>query len=210
MSGKIKTLIVDDEPNLLRALEACLRSEGFDTTTARSGPDALVKVAQSIPDLVLTDVRMPGMSGYELARHLRESPRTALVPIVLLTARTDTVDRIEGFRAGVDGYVIKPFIPDELVAMVKSILNRVERTHAQIARLIGRGQTDGNGFHDEKLTQTENRIAASVARGLTNKEIAAEMEISVRTVENHVSHILDKKHFHNRVEIARYVMERGA
>ena len=205
-----RLLIVDDEPNLLRALEACLRSEGFDTTTARSGPDALVKVAQSIPDLVLTDVRMPGMSGYELARHLRESPRTALVPIVLLTARTDTVDRIEGFRAGVDGYVIKPFIPDELVAMVKSILNRVERTHAQIARLIGRGQTDGNGFHDEKLTQTENRIAASVARGLTNKEIAAEMEISVRTVENHVSHLLDKKHFHNRVEIARYVMERGA
>lgn len=205
-----RLLIVDDEPNLLRALEACLRSEGFDITTARSGPDALVRVAQSIPDLVLTDVRMPGMSGYELARHLRESPRTALVPIVLLTARTDTVDRIEGFRAGVDGYVIKPFIPDELVAMVKSILNRVERTHAQIARLIGRGQTDGNGFHDEKLTQTENRIAASVARGLTNKEIAAEMEISVRTVENHVSHILDKKHFHNRVEIARYVMERGA
>ena len=169
-----------------------------------------MRVAQTVPDLVLTDVRMPGMSGYELAQHLRENPRTALVPIVLLTARTETGDRIEGFRAGVDGYVIKPFIPDELVAMIKSILNRVERTHAQIARLIGRAQTDGNRFHDEKLTQTENRIAASVARGLTNKEIAAEMEISVRTVENHVSHILDKKHFHNRVEIARYVMERGA
>jgi DNA-binding NarL/FixJ family response regulator len=70
-------------------------------------------------------------------------------------------------------------------------------------------RTEGNGLQDKNLTQTESRIAASVARGLTNKEIAAEMEISVRTVENHVSHILDKKHFHNRVEIARYVMERG-
>src|ERR1043165_3140596 len=75
---------------------------------------------------------------------------------------------------------------------------KVECTHAQIAPLIDRAQIHGNGFRDERLTQTENRIAASVARGLTNKEIAAEMEISVRTVENHVSHIPDKKHFHNR------------
>jgi DNA-binding NarL/FixJ family response regulator len=205
-----RLLIVDDEPKLLTALEGCLSAEGFEIITARSGPDALAKAAQTVPDLVLTDVRTPGLSGYELARRLRESPRTALVPIVLLTATTESVDRIEGFRAGVDAYVIKPFIPDELVAMIKSIITRVERTHAQIARLINRAKNDGNSFHDERLTVTENRIAASVARGLTNKEIAAEMEISVRTVENHVSHILDKKHFHNRVEIARYVMERGA
>src|SRR5689334_6851750 len=192
-----RLLIIDDEPNFLRALEGCLRAEGFDITTARSGSDALVKVAQMLPDLVLTDVRMPGMSGYELIHHLRDSPRTALLPIVLLTGQTETVDRIEGFRAGVDGYVIKPFIPDELVAIIKSIISRVERTHAHIARLLGRAKADGNSFHDERLTETENRIAASVSRGLTNKEIAAEMEISVRTVENHVSHILDKKHFHN-------------
>ncbi len=69
-----RLLIVDDEPSLLRTLEGCLRAEGFDTTTARSGADALVKVAQSVPDVVLTDVRMPGMSGYELAQHLRKSP----------------------------------------------------------------------------------------------------------------------------------------
>jgi len=205
-----RLLIVEHEPSMLRALEGCLRVEGFDVTTARTSAEALLKIAQSVPDLVLTGVHIPGMSGYELAQHLRKSPRTALVPIVLLTARTDTGERIEGFRAGVDGYVIKPFVPDELVAIIKSILSRVERTHAQIARLIGSAQIEGNGFHDEKLTVTENRIAASVARGLTNKEIAAEMEISVRTVENHVSHILDKKHFHNRVEIARYVMQRGA
>ena len=203
-----RLLVVDDEPNLLRAVEACLRAEGFDVTTARNGPEALVRVAQSVPDLIVSDIRMPGMSGYDLAQQLRDSPRTALVPIVFLTAKGETTDRIEGFRVGVDAYFTKPFVPDELVAVIKSILTRVERTHAQIAKLIGNARKEGAPFQDEALTEAENRIAAAVARGLSNKEIAAEMEISVRTVENHISHILDKKHFNNRVEIARYVMER--
>lgn len=203
-----RLLIVDDEPNLLRAVEACLRAEGFEVATARSGHDALVHVAQTVPDLIVSDIRMPGMSGFELARQLRNSPRTALVPVVFLTAKGETVDRIEGFRAGVDAYFTKPFVPDELVAVIKNILSRVERTHAQIAKLINSAKKETVPFHDENLTEAENRIATAVARGLTNKEIAAQMQISIRTVENHISHILDKKHFSNRVEIARYVIER--
>jgi DNA-binding NarL/FixJ family response regulator len=203
-----RLLIVDDEPHLLRALEALLGAEGFEVTTARSGAEALVKLAQGLPDLIISDIRMPGTSGYELARQLRDSPRTALVPIVFLTAKGESEDRIEGFRAGVDAYFTKPFIPGELLAVVNNILSRVERTHAQIAKMIGRSESDDAGFHDEGLTEAENRIATSVARGLSNKEIALEMQISVRTVENHISHILDKKHFSNRVEIARHVFER--
>ena len=203
-----RLLIVDDEPNLLRALEALLGAEGFEVTTARSGPDALVKLAQAVPDLIISDIRMPGMSGYELARQLRDSSRTALVPIVFLTAKGQSDDRIEGFRAGVDAYFTKPFIPNELLALIHNILSRVERTHAEIAKMLGRSEKEDPGFHDEGLTEAENRIAASVARGLSNKEIATEMQISVRTVENHISHILDKKHFNNRVEIARYVLEK--
>ena len=203
-----RLLIVDDEANLLRALEAYLGAEGFEVTTARSGAEALVKLAQALPDLIISDIRMPGMSGYELARQLRDSSRTALVPIIFLTAKGESSDRIEGFRAGVDAYFTKPFIPDELLAVINNILSRVERTHSQIAKMIGRAERKDPRFHDESLTEAENRIATSVARGLSNKEIAAEMQISVRTVENHISHILDKKHFSNRVEIARYVFER--
>ena len=203
-----RLLIVDDEPNLLRALEALLGAQGFEVTTARSGAEALVKLAQGLPDLIISDIRMPGMSGYELARQLRDSSRTALVPIVFLTAKGEAGDRIEGFRAGVDAYFTKPFMPDELLAVVNNILNRVERTHAQIAKMIGHAEQDDPEFNDEGLTEAENRIATSVARGLSNKEIAAEMQISVRTVENHISHILDKKHFSNRVEIARHVLEK--
>jgi DNA-binding NarL/FixJ family response regulator len=205
-----RLLVVDDEPNLLRAVAACLKAEAYEVSTARSGHEALMQLAESIPDLIISDIRMPGMDGYKLARQLRGSPRTALVPIVFLTAKDETADRIEGFRAGVDAYLTKPFEPDELIAVVNAILQRVERTHSQIARLVSTGTSEETpvSFHDEALTDAESRVAVAVSRGLSNKEIAAELEISVRTVENHISHILDKKGFSNRVEIARYVFER--
>jgi DNA-binding NarL/FixJ family response regulator len=206
-----RLLVVDDEPNLLVAVGACLRSEGFDVSTARSGAEALVRVAESVPDLIVSDVRMPGMDGFQLARQLRSSPRTALTPVVFLTAKDETADRIEGFRSGVDAYLTKPFEPDELVAVIRSILDRVQRTHAEIARLVGSTQADAaqrTPFYDEALTEAEERVASAVARGLSNKEIAAEFRLSVRTVENHISHILSKKGFGNRVEIARYVLDR--
>jgi DNA-binding NarL/FixJ family response regulator len=207
-----RLLVVDDEPNLLRAVAACLRGEGFEVVTARSGAEALVRVAETVPDLIVSDIRMPGMDGYQLARQLRASSRTALTPVIFLTAKDETADRIEGFRTGVDAYLTKPFEPDELVAVIRSILTRVQRTHAEIARLVGTSQgespRDVVNFRDEALTEAEERIAAAVARGLSNKEIAAEFGISVRTVENHISHVLDKKGFGNRVEIARYVLDR--
>lgn len=205
-----RLLVVDDEPNLLLAVAACLRAENYEVSTARSGREALQQLAGTVPDLVVSDIRMPGMDGYQLARRLRGSPRTALVPIVFLTAKDLTADRIEGFRAGIDAYLTKPFEPEELIAVVNGILSRVERTHSQIARLMGSSvaQPEAATFGDDELTVAEERVALAVSRGLSNKDIAAELEISLRTVENHISHILDKKAFGNRVEIARYVLER--
>lgn len=203
-----RLLIVDDEPNLLRAVAACLKAENYEVSTARSGREALLQLAESVPDLIVSDIRMPGMDGYQLARQLRGSPRTALVPIIFLTAKDETADRIEGFRAGIDAYLTKPFEPDELIAVVNGILNRVERTHSEIARLVASTEQEAPlTFQDEELTDAENRVALAVSRGLSNKEIGSELEISVRTVENHISHILDKKRFSNRVEIARYVFQ---
>jgi DNA-binding NarL/FixJ family response regulator len=204
-----RLLVVDDEPNLLRAVAATLRGEGYDVTTARNGKEALVQIARSVPDLIVSDIRMPVMDGYQFARSLRAAPHTSLVPIVFLTAKGETEDRVEGFRTGVDAYLTKPFEPEELLAVIRNILNRVERTHAQIARLVGADAGEAAAFvRDEELTDAEWRVAEAVARGLSNKEIAAELEISVRTVENHISHVLAKKNFSNRVEIARHVLER--
>ncbi len=205
-----RLLVVDDEPNLLRAVEAVLRGEGFEITTARSGREALIAVAQSLPDLIVSDVRMPGMDGFQLARKLRASTHSALVPIVFLTAKDETEDRIEGFESGVDVYLTKPFEPDELVAVIKSVLARVERTRSTIARLVGDEEKETVFVRDEQLTEAEWRVAETVARGLSNKEIAEELNLSVRTVENHVSRILAKKNFTNRVEIARHIISHQA
>lgn len=202
-----RILLVDDEPNLLRAVAVCLRSEGFDVMTARTAPDALVKLSDTIPDLLISDIRMPGMDGHALVLRLRASARTALIPIIFLTAKDQRADRVEGFRTGVDAYITKPFEPDELLAVIAAIFSRVERTRAEMARLINVPEAAPQLHnYDESLTEAENRIAEAVARGLSNKEIATEFQISVRTVENHISHILRKKDFSNRVEIARHVL----
>ncbi len=201
-----RLLVVDDEPNLLRAVAAVLRGEGFEISTARSGREALVAVAENTPDLIVSDVRMPGMDGFELARRLRRAPNFALLPIIFLTAKDETEDRVEGFRAGVDVYLTKPFEPDELVAVINNILQRVERTHSTIARLVGNEQPETVFVRDEELTEAEWRVGREVARGLSNKEIATELNLSIRTIENHVSRILAKKNFSNRVEIARHII----
>lgn len=200
-----RLLVVDDEPKLLQAVAAVLRDEHFEIETARSGREALIAVARNLPDLIVSDVRMPGMDGFQLARKLRASTHSALVPIVFLTAKDETGDRIEGFESGVDVYLTKPFEPDELIAVVKSVLSRVERTRATIAGLVGDGEKEAVFVRDEALTEAEWRVAGTVARGLSNKEIAEELGVSVRTVENHVSRILAKKNFTNRVEIARHI-----
>ena len=212
-----RLLVVDDEAKLLRAVAMCLRSEGYEVITARSGTEALVRLTEAIPDLIITDIRMPGMDGHGLARSLRASPRTDMIPIIFLTAKDTREDRIAGFRTGVDAYVTKPFDTEEMLAIVSSILNRVQRTSAELARMVQTAKGDEPAVSgaaqpalDEEFTEAEARIVPLIARGLSNKEIAAELRISVRTVEGHISNILSKKGWTSRVEIARYMFERGA
>lgn len=201
-------LVVDDDAGLLLAVSETLRSEGYVVVTARRGGEALVRVAEHMPDLIISDIRMPGMDGYQLARKLRSAPHTRLIPIVFLTAKDETADRIAGFRSGVDAYITKPFEPEELIAIVAGILERVHRTHGDLARLFGEDEKEITFQRDEDLTDAEWRVAEAVARGLSNKEIASELNLSLRTVEGHISHILDKKNLSNRVELALQMVAR--
>jgi DNA-binding NarL/FixJ family response regulator len=201
-----RLLVVDDDPGLLLAVSDTLRAEGYDVATARRGADAMVRVAEVLPDLIISDIRMPGMDGHQLVRNLRSNARTRLVPIVFLSAKDETADRVQGFRTGVDAYITKPFEPEELAAVVAAILQRVERTHSDLARMFGEKDDDGHEFiRDEELTDAEWRVAEAVARGLANKEIASELSLSLRTIEGHISRILDKKNLSNRVELALHI-----
>ncbi|MBX7169534.1 MAG: response regulator transcription factor [Pyrinomonadaceae bacterium] len=207
-----RLLIVDDEPNLLMAIAAVLRGEGFEVMTARNGKEAFLQIAKSMPDLIVSDIKMPLMDGFTLARQLRSAPHTELVPIVFLTAKDEIEDRIEGFQSGVDVYLTKPFEPLELLAVINGILNRVERTRTAITTLVGvesvSDSEPNSNYYSESLTEAEQRVAKAVARGLSNKEIAVELELSVRTIENHISRILSKLGLSNRVEIARYILKK--
>ena len=212
---KKRLLIVEDNARLLRVIAVYLEKAGFDTMTARDGADALVRLAETIPDLIVSDIMMPGTDGFAFAASVRANPRTDLIPIVFLTAKDRREDRIAGFRAGIDAYLVKPFEPEELVAVIENIFNRISRTHTRFARASGAAADTAQKLKPEKtldspLTKAEERVAWLVAKTLSNKEIAAHLKISVRTVEMHISRILAKKSFSNRVEIARYIIQRDA
>jgi len=119
MSKKI--MVVDDEPRLVSVVEAYLEQEGFDVATASNGQDALFVARETKPDLIILDVMMPEMDGYEFMRAHR---REAETPIILLTAKVEDDDKVIGLELGADDYVTKPFRPRELVARVRAVLRR--------------------------------------------------------------------------------------
>src|SRR5437899_5264607 len=117
-----KILIVDDEPEIVRGLEDNLRFEGYQTASAANGEDALALALSGAPDLILLDVMMPRMSGWEVCRALRA--KGVDVPVIMLTARGEEVDRVRGLELGADDYVTKPFSLRELLARIRAVLRR--------------------------------------------------------------------------------------
>ncbi len=117
-------LVVDDDPDIARFVEVNLRSAGYEVHVAADGEEALEKAAQLRPDLVLLDVMMPRMDGFEVAQRLRRNPQTGGTSIIMLTAKALSTDKVLGLTAGADDYIVKPFDPIELLARVKGTLRR--------------------------------------------------------------------------------------
>src|SRR5438309_5250172 len=119
-----EVLVVEDEPDIRRLIVLHLERDGFRCRTASTGPEALREVKTAIPDLVVLDLMLPELDGLEVCRQLRRDASTAAVPIIMLTAKSDEVDRVVGLEIGADDYVSKPFSPKELVARVRAVLRR--------------------------------------------------------------------------------------
>ncbi len=122
-----KVLIVDDDVDALKLIGLTLERQGFEIIAAANGPQAIQKALESKPDLIILDVMMPEMDGYEVAAQLRRHPATAKTPILMFTARTALSDKVAGFQAGADDYLTKPIHPKELVARVEALLRRHAR-----------------------------------------------------------------------------------
>jgi DNA-binding response OmpR family regulator len=117
-----RILVCDDDPVILRLIEVNLDLEGFDVVTANRGEDAIAKAAKMKPDLILLDLMMPEMSGWELAERLQNQEASSNIPIVFLSARTQEDDRRRGEELGVAGYITKPFDPADLVATIRKLM----------------------------------------------------------------------------------------
>ena len=198
-------LLIDDDPNLILLVKDYLEFRGYEVTTAENGREALDILEQATPDMIICDVMMPEMDGYTLVEHVRQEPKTSWIPVLFLSAKGQSQDRVKGLNTGADVYMVKPFEPEELVAQVESSLK-------QAKRLMG---TNGNGQSTPKihvpdsveLTPTELKVVNLVAQGMANREIAKKLNVSQRTIESHVSNMLNKTSLHNRTELARWAIE---
>jgi DNA-binding NarL/FixJ family response regulator len=206
MKDHKRLLLIDDDPNLILLVKDYLEFRGYEVITAENGREALEILEQEVPDMIICDVMMPEMDGYTFVEQVRQNERTSWIPVLFLSAKGQSADRVKGLNKGADVYMVKPFEPEELVAQVESSLKQTIRWKEHQAK----GGENGSRIQvpfDVQLTPTELKVVQFVARGLANREIAEELNVSQRTVESHVSNMLGKTNLHNRTELARWAIE---
>ncbi len=131
MADTKKIMVVDDEEDIRELIDYNLKQNGFTVSTAADGEEALTKIRAGHYDLLVLDLMLPGIHGIELCRILRNEPKTKNLPIIMLTAKGDEIDRVLGLETGADDYITKPFSPRELVARVKAVLRRIAKPPAE-------------------------------------------------------------------------------
>ncbi len=183
-------LVVDDDSNCRSLVSALLTRAGFSTVEAATGDEALEFARRARPSLVVLDINLPGVNGYEVYSELRGQFGREL-PIVFLSGeRTEPFDRVGGLLIGADDYIVKPFDPDELVARLRRLARRTQPVEgaAVAARDLAR------------LTRREEQVYRLMIDGLSQREIAAALFISEKTVTTHIQRILKKLRVHSRAQ----------
>ena len=189
MSNDCSILIVDDDARFAALAESVLAEAGFLCRTAASGELALAAARNEQPRIVLLDVHLPVMSGYDVCRRLRERYGLSVGIIFISGRRTESYDQVAGLELGGDDYLSKPFDPGEFVARVRSLARRLPPA-GPAAR--------SHGESKHPLTARELEVLALAVEGLAQKQIAEKLSISFKTVGTHMSHIFEKLGVHSR------------
>ena len=208
MAGK-RIAIVEDEPDIVEVLRYNLEKEGYEVEVTARGDEALEAIRRQPPDLILLDLMLPGLDGLELTRSIKRDPATARIPLLMLTARSEEVDRIVGLELGADDYIPKPFSPREVVLRVKAVLRRSRPAEAQPGELLAAGKIRLDlpahrmevGGREVVLTATEFRLlkllleragrVQSRTRLLSDVWGYAE-DVDSRTVDTHIRRLRRK------------------
>ncbi len=220
----LTVLAVDDDYATRVALAGYLEIQGYHVVLAEDGKAALEMVDAHRPHLLITDINMPRMDGFELVRQVRSRPPLRLLPVVFLTERLETEQRVQGYNLGCDAYLGKPFELVELGAVVRNLLDRAQMIAQEVQfQRLDSGKSEGGGVPQADrlihhrlepdaslvLSLREQEVLRHLADGLSNSQIGEHLHLSHRTVEKHVSSLLRKTMTHNRSELLRYALEHG-
>ncbi|MBW4631468.1 MAG: response regulator transcription factor [Iphinoe sp. HA4291-MV1] len=219
-------LIVDDDLGTRLSISDYLELSGYSVITADDGQQALAMVEEYHPDLMVTDIIMPRMNGYDLVRRVRQQSGFRLLPVILLTARTKTQERILGYQSGCDLYLPKPFELEELAAAIRNLLERSQIIQSE----YGFSHPENLGTHTPtksldthhseltdiqkshilfELTPREQEVLELLTYGLSNAEMGQQLHLSPRTIEKYVSSLLRKTETSNRAELVRFAIKHG-
>ena len=212
MAGS-RLLIVEDDQGICNATEELLRLHGYDVRCAKDGLEALALMQEHTPDLILADIIMPKMNGYQFYERVRRKAEWSWIPFIFMTVKSSDEDLRFGRELGVDDYLLKPFDPEDLLAAVRSRLERFE----QLAKTE---KDPGILIHDARdiaalrncllsLSEREREVLMLICGGLSNHDIAKRLFVTVSTVKTQVAHILSKLGVGTRTEAASVAHQAG-
>jgi len=211
-------LVAEDDPGTRLTLSDYLEQAGYSVMSAPNGREALQILKDYLPHLLITDVAMPHMDGFELVRKVRQQPHFRLLPVIFLTAHSTIDERIQGYQLGCDIYLPKPFELSELGAVVRNLMERTQliqtewRTHLKSAETAPPPSPPDRAPPDcvaanVDLTRRERDVLHLLAEGLSNNQIGEQLHLSPRTIEKYVSSLLRKSNTSNRAELVRFAID---
>nr|QCI06965.1 hypothetical protein [Halydictyon mirabile] len=194
-----KLLLIDDDNNLIKLLSSYLIIEGFHVNVANTVTSALVSIKQNKPDLIISDIMMKQLDGYDLIQLLKLDVLLLDIPVIFLTAKGMTHDRIRGYNLGCHAYITKPFNPIELLSIINNIFKQVDFITIHSYDNFKKKYIQDSLI--KLLTYKEKSILKLIIKGYTNKEIAISLNMGIRNIEKYVSRLLYKTKTRNRTAL---------